>query len=83
MLNYFIIAAVVATALVLLFGVLTMARGGEFNRKYGNKLMRSKDFNAGDCRYLDNAEFMGSQFGQLTVSKRKYGKIDQNIYAWW
>lgn len=40
MLNYFIIAAVVATALVLLFGVLTMARGGEFNRKYGNKLMR-------------------------------------------
>ena len=40
MINYFIIAAVVATALVLLFGVLTMARGGEFNRKYGNKIMR-------------------------------------------
>jgi len=40
MINIFIIAAVVATALVLLVGVLTMARGGDFNRKYGNKLMR-------------------------------------------
>ena len=40
MINYFIIAAVVATALVLLFGVLTFARGGDFNRRYGNKLMR-------------------------------------------
>ncbi|MCC3304151.1 twin transmembrane helix small protein [Sneathiella sp. HT1-7] len=40
MINYFILAAVVATALVLLFGVLTFARGGEFNRRYGNKLMR-------------------------------------------
>jgi len=40
MIDYFIIAAVVGTALVLLFGVLTMARGGKFNRKYGNKLMR-------------------------------------------
>ncbi|WP_288901744.1 twin transmembrane helix small protein [uncultured Sneathiella sp.] len=40
MINYFIIAAVVATALVLLFGVLTFARGGDFNRRHGNKLMR-------------------------------------------
>ncbi|PHQ71716.1 MAG: hypothetical protein COB93_02550 [Sneathiella sp.] len=40
MINYFIIAAVIATALVLLVGMLTMARGGEFNRKYGNKLMQ-------------------------------------------
>lgn len=40
MINYFILAAVVATALVLLFGVLTFARGGDFNRRYGNKLMR-------------------------------------------
>jgi heme A synthase len=40
MLNYLIIAAVVATALVLLVGVFTMARGGDFNQKYGNKLMR-------------------------------------------
>lgn len=29
-----------ATILVLLIGVFVMARGGELNRKYGNKLMR-------------------------------------------
>jgi hypothetical protein len=31
------LAAVLA---VLFFGVITMLRGGEFNRKYGNKLMQ-------------------------------------------
>lgn len=40
MINYFIVAAIIATAAVLLFGVLTMARGGDFNRRYSNKLMR-------------------------------------------
>lgn len=40
MIDFLIIAAVIGTALVLLVGVLTMARGGDFNRKYGNKLMR-------------------------------------------
>lgn len=29
-----------ATILILLVGVVVMARGGELNRKYGNKLMR-------------------------------------------
>ena len=28
------------TVLVLFTGLLSMARGGEFNRKYGNRLMR-------------------------------------------
>ena len=28
-----------ATLAVLIAGVLTMVRGGEFNKKYGNKLM--------------------------------------------
>jgi hypothetical protein len=32
--------ALAATAVVLLSGVYSMARGGEFNRKYGNVLMR-------------------------------------------
>lgn len=40
MINFFIVAAVIGTAAVLLFGVLTMARGGEFNRRNSNKLMR-------------------------------------------
>ncbi len=32
--------AVLATFLVLMTGVLGFAKGGKFNRKYGNKLMR-------------------------------------------
>ena len=40
MINYLIIAAVAATVLVVTVGLIGMARGGEFNRKYGNKLMR-------------------------------------------
>lgn len=34
------IVALLATLGVLFAGLLGMARGGEFNRKYGNKLMR-------------------------------------------
>ena len=40
MLNYLIIAAIAATALVLLVGIIAMSKGGEFNRKHSNKLMR-------------------------------------------
>lgn len=29
-----------ATVVVLFIGLFSMIRGGEFNRKYGNKLMR-------------------------------------------
>ncbi len=32
--------ALAATLAVLMAGVFTMARGGEFNQKYGNHLMR-------------------------------------------
>jgi hypothetical protein len=34
--------ALAAVVLVLIFGLIAMARGGEFNRKYGNKLMRAR-----------------------------------------
>jgi high-affinity Fe2+/Pb2+ permease len=34
--------AMVAVVAILLLGVLSMAKGGEFNRKYGNKLMRAR-----------------------------------------
>jgi hypothetical protein len=37
---FLIPAAVVLTAIVLIVGIAGFARGGEFNRKYGNKLMR-------------------------------------------
>ena len=35
-----LIVALVATLGVLFAGLLSMARGGEFNRKHGNRLMR-------------------------------------------
>lgn len=41
--SFFSVALVVALAaivIVLLTGVIGMAAGGEFNRKYGNKLMQ-------------------------------------------
>lgn len=38
----FLVIAMAATLGVLLFGVISMARGGEFNRRYSNKLMRMR-----------------------------------------
>jgi uncharacterized YccA/Bax inhibitor family protein len=43
MINLFsvlVFTAVLITAGVLFAGLFSMAKGGEFNRKYGNKLMR-------------------------------------------
>tara|TARA_B100000676_G_scaffold311270_1_gene380530 strand:- start:1148 stop:1459 length:312 start_codon:yes stop_codon:yes gene_type:complete len=36
------IFAMIATVGVLFFGIYTMARGGEFNRKHSNKIMRAR-----------------------------------------
>ena len=35
-----IIIALIAVLIVLAVGVIGMLRGGDFNRRYGNKLMR-------------------------------------------
>jgi len=40
LLNVLLAIALAATLAVLLTGVVSMARGGEFNRKYSNILMR-------------------------------------------
>ena len=37
-----LIIALGATLAVLLTGVLSMMRGGEFNKRWGNKLMRAR-----------------------------------------
>ena len=42
MLETLVVVALAGTLVVLLAGVVAMVRGGEFNRKYGNKLMRSR-----------------------------------------
>ncbi|MBL6929250.1 MAG: twin transmembrane helix small protein [Rhodospirillales bacterium] len=38
--NALVIAAVLGTLAALVLGLVTMARGGEFNARYGNRLMR-------------------------------------------
>lgn len=37
-----LVIAMLGTLGVLLFGVINMARGGEFNRRNSNKLMRAR-----------------------------------------
>ncbi len=41
-LTVLVFVGLAATFAVLVVGVLAMLRGGEFNRKYGNKLMRAR-----------------------------------------
>jgi hypothetical protein len=40
--NFLLIVAMLATAAVLFTGIIGFVRGGEFNRKYGNKLMQAR-----------------------------------------
>lgn len=42
MLKTLVVIALIATLAVLAVGVLAMLKGGEFNRKYGNKVMRAR-----------------------------------------
>ncbi|MDB5394518.1 MAG: hypothetical protein JWM91_2024 [Rhodospirillales bacterium] len=37
-----VIVSMLITLSILLFGVITMIRGGDFNRRNGNKLMRAR-----------------------------------------
>ena len=41
-LNLLLIVAMLATVLVLATGIVGFLRGGAFNEKYGNKLMRAR-----------------------------------------
>ena len=40
--GYLTIAAMVITAIILVVGIVGFYRGGEFNRRYGNVLMRAR-----------------------------------------
>lgn len=42
MLEILVGIALAATLAVLLAGIIAMLRGGDFNAKYGNKLMRAR-----------------------------------------
>lgn len=37
---YLVIAAVIGVVIVLAIGIGSFAKGGDFNRKYGNRMMR-------------------------------------------
>lgn len=41
-LTVLIVIALAVTLAVLAVGVVSMLRGGDFNRRYGNKLMRAR-----------------------------------------
>jgi uncharacterized membrane protein affecting hemolysin expression len=41
-LYFIVVAAVLAVLVVLMIGLGSFVKGGEFNRKYGNKLMRMR-----------------------------------------
>jgi hypothetical protein len=41
-LGYLTIVAMLITAVILIVGVVGFYRGGEFNRRYGNVLMRAR-----------------------------------------
>jgi hypothetical protein len=43
-LTVLIIIALLAVLGVLITGIVSMFKGGEFNRKYGNKLMQARVF---------------------------------------
>ena len=40
--NILLVIALIAVVVVLFTGIIGFLQGGEFNRKYGNKLMRAR-----------------------------------------
>jgi hypothetical protein len=51
-LGFLVVVALIATVGVLLVGLVGMARGGEFNKKYGNHLMRARVISQGSTVLL-------------------------------
>ena len=41
-LPFIIITVLIAVLIVLLIGIISMLKGGEFNKRWGNKLMRAR-----------------------------------------
>lgn len=61
--GFFFIAMLVAMFLALgslLMGLISMARGGEFNRKYGNRLMQARVYMQGAALVLFVLAFLTS-----------------------
>ena len=58
------IIAMLAVAVSFTIGIIAMGRGGEFNQKYGNKLMRLRVFLQGFALLLFAAAFFSAQNGE-------------------
>ena len=41
-LPFIILTVLIAVLIVLLIGIISMLKGGEFNKRWGNKLMRAR-----------------------------------------
>ncbi|MEX2518938.1 MAG: twin transmembrane helix small protein [Paracoccaceae bacterium] len=63
MLFYAAIAACLVVLAVLMFGVFSFARGGEFNRKYANKIMRLRIITQAIAVVLILAAVLAAQSG--------------------
>jgi hypothetical protein len=62
--GFFFIATIVAmllTLVVLGAGIVSMTKGGEFNAKYGNKLMRARVYMQGIALALFALAILSSQ----------------------
>lgn len=64
MMIFLIVVAMLITLGVLFTGLISMARGGEFNRKYGNKLMRLRVIAQGVAILLFGLAIMIGNGGQ-------------------
>jgi len=52
LLPFLVIVSMLITASILVFGVITMIRGGDFNKRNGNKLMRARVIMQGVTLFL-------------------------------
>lgn len=56
-----VIVSALITLSILIFGVLTMLRGGDFNKRNGNKLMRARVIMQGVTLMLIIVWFISAQ----------------------
>ncbi len=57
---FILVLLMLAVAGILVTGIVAMAKGGEFNRKYGNKLMQARVFCQGAALALIVLAFLFS-----------------------
>jgi hypothetical protein len=55
------IVASLAVLAILILGIISMAKGGEFNKKYGNRLMQARVFMQGVALAMLALAYFSSQ----------------------